>query len=240
MTALFWFLAAALAAAGIGFLAWPLLRAAPPPRLDRRAATLAAHRARLAEIEGGEEGSAEDAATGREARDDIARSLLRDLDPDGRGAADASRGATLPARARPRRGAAIALGVAVPLLAAGLYLLLGEPRGLDPSSVPVPAPSAEAIGEEVRRLLAEAEALGRANRDRLDGEPARLIDRALALAPDHRKALWFGAVAALHENRAEDARTRLDRLRSLGPFDATETRMFEQLMKETNARLPGG
>ena len=240
MTALFWFLAAALAAVGIGFLAWPLLRAAPPPRLDRRDATLAAHRARLAEIEAGEAGSAEDAATGREARDDIARSLLRDLDPGGRGAADASADAALPARARPRRGAAVVFGIAVPLLAGGLYLLLGEPRGLDPSAVPVAAPSAEAIGEEVGRLLAEAEALGRANRDRLDGEPARLIDRALALAPEHRKALWFGAVAALHEDRAEAARTRLERLRSLGPFDATETRMFEQLMKETNARLPGG
>ena len=84
MSALFWVLAAALAAAGIGFLAWPLLRAAPPARLDRRTATLAAHRARLAEIEAGDEGAAEDAATGREARDDVARSLLRDLDPESR------------------------------------------------------------------------------------------------------------------------------------------------------------
>jgi len=240
LTALFWVLAAVLAAAGIGFLAWPLVRAAPPAHLDRRAATLAAHRARLAEIEAGGEGSAEDAATGREARDDVARSLLRDLDPDGRGAADAFTDATVPAHARPRRDAAVAFGVAVPLLAAGLYFLLGEPRGLDPSASWNARLQAEAIGEEVRRLLAEAEALGRANRDRLDGEPARLIDRALALAPDHRKALWFGAVAALHEDRAEDARTRLERLRSLGPLDETEARMFDQLMKETNARLPGG
>ena len=88
---------------------------------------------------------------GAEARDDVARSLLRDLDPDGRGAADASTDATLAARARPRRGAAIVLGITVPLLAGGLYLLLGEPRGLDPSAVPVAAPSAEAIGEEVSR-----------------------------------------------------------------------------------------
>ncbi len=230
MTALFWVLAAGLAAAGIAFLAGPLLRRAPPARPDRRAAALAAHRARLAEIEAGEEAPSGGLPAGRTAHDDAARALLRDLDT-----ADRPAGARLdPDAARPRRGAAVLLGLAFPLLAAGLYILLGEPRGLDPLAVRSAAPPgpAEAVGEEVARLLTEAEALARASGNRLEGEPTRLIERALALAPGHRKALWFAAVAALHEGRAEDARVRLAHLRELGPFGEAEARMFEELMNE--------
>ena len=227
---MFWVLAAGLAAVGIGLLAWPLLKAAPPARLDRRAAALAAHRARLAELEVGENGAAGDPDASRDARDDVARALLRDLDPDNRTAADLPE----PTRSRPRRAAAIVLGIAFPLLAAGLYALLGEPRALaPPTSLP-----AEEVRAAVSRLLAEAEALGRVNGNRLEGEPARLIERALGLDPDHRKALWFAAVAALHEDRATDARDRLERLNVIGPLDETETRMYEQLMREARARLP--
>ena len=229
MTALFWVLAAGLAVAGIGFLAWPLLRGTPPAPLGRRDATLAAHRARLAEIEAEDGDRAGDPAASRETHDDVARSLLRDLAGEDPEAEDPSRRPSL----RPRRGAAVALGIAFPLLAAGIYTLLGEPRGLDPRA----AWTAEEIGGAVGRLLAEAEALARANGDRLQGEPARLVEQALVLAPDHRKALWFAAIAALHEDRAEDARARLDRLRQLGPLEGEEARMFDRLMKEAAARL---
>ena len=231
MTALFWVFAAGLAAAGIGFVAWPLVRAAPPARPDRRDAVLAAHRARVAEIEAGEEGPAGDPATNLDARDDVVRSLLHDLDP----ADPPDSGPPDPAGRRPRRGAAAILGVVFALLAAGLYAMLGEPRALGP-----PLPSrAEATGAEVARLLTEAEALGRANGNRLEGEPARLIEQALVLAPDHRRALWFAAVAALHEDRAPDARDRLVRLKALGPLGETEKEMYERLMDEARARLPG-
>ena len=141
-----------------------------------------------------------------------------------------------PTGARPHRSAAIALGVALPLVASGLYALLGEPRGLDPPAVRDDGQRAAEIGHAVARLLAEAEALARANGDRLEGEPARLIERALVLAPDHRKALWFAAIAALHEDRAEDAHARLDRLRALGPLEGEEARMFDRLMNEATAR----
>ena len=232
MTALFWILAAALAVAGIGFLVRPLVRGAPPERLDRRAATLAAHRARLSEIEGDDRDLRADPAASVEARDDVARSLLRDLASDARAVEEPSG----PSSLRPRRNAAIALGITFPLLAVGLYALLGEPRALAPPAVR----DAEAIGQAVGRLLAEAEAIARENGDRLEGEPARLIERALTLAPDYRKALWFAAIAALHEDRPEDARARLERLRGLGPLEGEEAGMFERLMSETTARLAGG
>ena len=234
MTVLFWTLAAALIAAGVGFLVWPLVRGAPPEAIDRRAATLAAHRARLAEIEGDDGGPrASREASIEEAQADVARSLLRDLAGDGPPADEPGGRVGEPAGGRPRRGAAIALGVALPLLALGIYALLGEPRGLAPPAVR----DAEAIGHAVGGLLAEAETLARENGNRLEGEPARLIEHALALAPDHRKALWFAAIAALHEERPEDARARLDRLRGLGPLEGEEARVFDQLMNEATGRL---
>ena len=234
MTAPFWTLAAALIAAGVGFLVWPLVRGAPPERPDRypdrRSASLAAHRARLAEIETNDR---DRGANIEEARADVARSLLRDLaggappagEPAGRRAAGL----------RPRPGAAITLGVALSLLAIGIYTVLGEPRGLAPPAVR----DAEAIAQVVGRLLAEAETLARENRNRLEGTPARLIERALALAPDHRKALWFAAIAALHEERPEEARAHLDRLRSLAPLDGEEARIYDQLMNEVTNRRRG-
>ena len=230
MTAPFWTLAAALIAAGVGFLVWPLVRGAPRERPDRRSVSLAAHRARLAEIETHDrdrEGAIE------EAQADVARSLLRDLagsaPPAGEPAVRRAAGL------RPRPGAAIALGVALPLLAVGIYTVLGEPRGLAPPAVR----DAEAIAQAVGRLLTEAETLARENRNRLEGTPARLIERALALAPNHRKALWFAATAALHEERPEKARAHLDQIRSLAPLVGEEARIHERLMNEATNRLHG-
>ena len=119
MTVLFWILAAALIAAGVGFLAWPLVRGAPPERLDRRAATLAAHRARLAEIEADDREPWRGPGGGHleEAQADVARSLLRDLGgDDSRGqrigrSGPAGRPATPPARGhRPRDRASTPCG----------------------------------------------------------------------------------------------------------------------------------
>jgi len=226
LTALIWLVFAGLAVAAVGFIVWPLVRSVPSEHMDRRTAALAAHRARLLEIEEGEsDGAPPGSDIGREARADVARAVLRDLDL----AAAPGREHSEEPRLRPRRGAAVVLCVAVPVLAAALYVWLGEPGALYPTASP---------GVQVERLLEEAESIARAGGNRLEGEPARLIERALALAPDHRKALWFAAIAALHEDRAEVARDRLERLRGLGPLDEDETRMFERLMSEAVARLP--
>ena len=241
MTALFWLLAAALAGAGTALLIWPLVRAAPPTRPDRRTATLDVHRERLAALEADAEADSNEEVlpggrvetVGREARSDAARALLRDLEAD-ESTGDDHPG---PARPPPRRVAAGVLGIAFPLLGAGLYVLLGEPRALAPPDGRPAAPAADAIAAEIERLIADAETIARANGNRLDGEPTRLIERALALGPNHRKALWLGAVVALHEDRAPEARDRLERLRTLGPLDEQETRLFDRLMARARTRL---
>ena len=138
----------------------------------------------------------------------------------------------------PRRRAAILLGVSLPALAAAIY------ADREPTAVHLPGGqstprTAAALGAEVGRLLQKAETIARANGNRLDGEPARLVEQALVLAPEHRKALWFSAIAALHEERAEDARRRLVRLGSLGPMDEEEREMYDRLMAEAAARLSG-
>ena len=241
MIALFWLLAAVLAAAGLALLLPPLMRASPPPRPERRAAALAAYRERLEEIESGagSEGNAPGGGRGGAAgdgeRSDAARTLLRDLEPH-----DPPPGGERPSpeRTPPRPIAAVVLGIAFPVLAAGLYTWLGEPRALSPaaSRSASPAPVPAAAGAEAERLVAEAEATARANGNRLEGEPARLLERALALAPEYRKALWLAAVAALHEGRGGDARNRLERLRGLGSLDEREARIFERLMAQAKAR----
>lgn len=245
MTALFWLLAAGLAAAGLALLLPPLVRAAPPPRPERRDAALAAYRERLEEIESeaGSEGEApgggrDEAAGGGEPareRNDAARALLRDLEPD-----DPAGGKRRsPERTRPRPAAAVVLGIAFPALAAGLYTWLGEPRALAPPAGRSAAPTVDTVdaaAAEAERLVAEAEAIARASGNRLEGEPARLLERALALAPRHRKALWLAAIAALHEDRAGDARDRLERVRALGSLDESEARIFERLMAQAKAR----
>ena len=237
MTALFWILAAGLTAAGIAFLVLPLVREAPASRVNRRSEVLAAHRDRLLEIEREESDDAcASAETDRESRVDVARALLRDIEAD-----DSSAGTIPPPPCRrPRHAAAITLGIALAGLAVALYSWLGEPGALQSSNARSSPGYPAAVAAEVERVLREAETIGRANGNRLEGEPARLVERALILAPDHRKALWFAAVAALHEDRAEDARARLERLRELGPLDETEIGMFEQLMAEVRARRADG
>ena len=238
MTALFWLLAAVLAAVGLAFLLPPLMRAAPAPRPERRAAALAAYRERLEEIEseaGSEReapGDGGDGTAGDGERSDAARALLRDLEPhDPTGGRNRS-----PERTAPRPAAAIVLGIAFPVLAAGLYTWLGEPRALTPTAGRSASLAADAADTETERLVAEAETIARANGNRLEGEPARLLERALALTPRHRKALWLAAIAALHEHRTGDARERLERLRALGSLDEQERRIFERLMAQAKAR----
>jgi len=71
LTALIWLVFAGLAVAAVGFIVWPLVRSVPSEHMDRRTAALAAHRARLLEIEEGEsDGAPPGSDIGREARAD--------------------------------------------------------------------------------------------------------------------------------------------------------------------------
>lgn len=87
-----------------------------------------------------------------------------------------------------------------------------------------------------------ADALAMANRS-LQGEPDKLIARALALDPAHPKSLWLAGTAAME--RADYALTikHWQKLRALVPDDSEEAKMLDGGMQEARqlaAHLKGG
>jgi cytochrome c-type biogenesis protein CcmH len=82
------------------------------------------------------------------------------------------------------------------------------------------AESAKAYGEANARaaapnpewLTGEGEALALARDRDLQGTPAQLFERALAIAPDYGKALWYAGLAAAQAGDAGAARERWTRL----------------------------
>jgi cytochrome c-type biogenesis protein CcmH len=81
-----------------------------------------------------------------------------------------------------------------------------------------------------------ADAVGVASGHRLDGEPAQLIERALAAAPDHLKALSLAAVAAYQRGDAAVAQRHWERVVAVGPADHP----LVQAARETMTRLRDG
>jgi len=117
--------ALALVAATLAFLLWPLARA---PRAsaaaDAAAANAAVLRDSLAELERDHAAGTIAAAEYEQAKLELKRRLLEDT-------ADAERA---PPAARRRPLAAVATAIALPVTAAGLYLVLGAPAALDPAA----------------------------------------------------------------------------------------------------------
>jgi cytochrome c-type biogenesis protein CcmH len=67
-------------------------------------------------------------------------------------------------------------------------------------------------GKDVEAIIGLGEALALTDEASLAGRAGQLFDAALAMAPNHPKALWYGGVAAL---RAGDLRLGRDRLQLL-------------------------
>ncbi|HEY5755275.1 MAG TPA: tetratricopeptide repeat protein [Steroidobacter sp.] len=67
-------------------------------------------------------------------------------------------------------------------------------------------------GKDVEAVIGLGEALALTDEASLAGRAGQLFDAALAMAPNHPKALWYGGVAAL---RAGDLRLGRDRLQLL-------------------------
>jgi cytochrome c-type biogenesis protein CcmH len=118
----FWLIGAALAAAALAWLLWPLLRAKPGGPVSRKAVNVSIYRDQLRELES-------DLAAGTLAQADYERSraelearLLEDVrEPE----------AQVQAGPRPAgRRTALALGAALPALALAVYLAVGNPGAL--------------------------------------------------------------------------------------------------------------
>jgi len=214
------------------------------------------------------------------ARAELERRLLEDADP-----VQPSSGVPSP---RSGRGAAIVVGIAIPVCAALLYLHLGTPKGLDapkraaidPSSVTVEqfqqmteklaarlqsspndptgwlmlgraykalqrfpeAVDALAHAERLEPnnpeiLVERAEALGLAHGGQLEGEPTRLLEKALLLAPENQKALTLAGAAAFGRADYDKAIGYWQRLAAQTPPGSELGKALASGIAEAQARL---
>lgn len=147
---LFWLIAAALTAAALAFLLPPLLRTrAPSAPALRAAANASIYREQLEELRA-------DLARGALTREEFDRGMaeIEQRIVAERGEVE---GAAEPAQARPRRptGAAVAIGVLLPLLAGVAYWQLGNPGALQEGAAGSPA-AGQPAGHPVTRAQMEA------------------------------------------------------------------------------------
>ena len=91
-------------------------------------------------------------------------------------------------------------------------------------------------GKNAEALTGEAEALALADESELNGRAGRLIERALAIAPDSGKALFFGAAVAERRGDLALARQRFAKILEMGP-PAEVRPIIEQQISTLDARL---
>jgi cytochrome c-type biogenesis protein CcmH len=181
----FWLLGAALALAALAWVLWPLLRGRPGGPVSRQAANVSIYRDQLRELE-------HDLAAGTLARADYERSraeiearLLEDVrEPDA-------------APVRPaRRGTALALGAAIPVLALAVYLAVGNPGMLSRQV------EHGATVQQLEAMTARLAARLRENPD--DAQGWQLLGRSYAALGRYAEAADAYARAAVRAPRDAD------------------------------------
>jgi len=258
--------AAVLAAIAIAFVLRPLLGRRERGRVSRKEANVAIYKDELRELDA-------DLAAGTLAREDYDRSRMelesRLLDDVPAGDA--------PVAPAPRRASLVALGVAVPVLAAAIYFLTGNPGALDPSRQ---VPDAAHVEDMVARLAAKmrehpedadgwkllgrsytvmgrfpeavdayaraaertprdpqlladfADALAMAHGQRMEGEPAKLAERALEIDPNNLKALALSGTAAYERGDYAKAAETWSRMMPLVPEGSEDAQAIARNVNE--------
>jgi len=269
---LFWLVGAALAAAALFLVVRPLLKSSGAQAVSRRDANLSIHRDQLRELDA-------DLRAGMLAPADYERARreleARALEEAGAAAAQG------PAPVRSRR-AAWAVGAGIPVLAAVVYLVVGNPGALVPQSDPHAITvqqlevmverlatrlrdspddvegwkllgrsysalgrfpeSAEAYARAAAhdprdaQLLADfADVLAMARGQRLEGEPEKLIARALELDPKNLKALALAGTAAYARKDYAAAAAQWEKMLPLVPPDSEDARAIRANVQEARA-----
>jgi cytochrome c-type biogenesis protein CcmH len=262
----FWLIAAALAAVALLFVLRPLLVRKREQPLSRSEANLSIYKDQLRELDAELAAGTLSPDDHRRARLELEARLLEDVP-----AVEVER-----APASGRR-AALAVGLAVPLVAAAVYLATGTPRALDPQEG---GPSAAQVEAMVARLAAKlrenpddadgwkllgrsytvmgryaeavdayakaaqrlprdaqlladfADALAMTRGQRLEGEPARLIARALEIDPKNLKALALAGTVAFERQDYAVAAAMWGRMLPLVPPDSEDARSIAESINE--------
>ncbi|TLY59280.1 MAG: hypothetical protein E6K48_11695 [Gammaproteobacteria bacterium] len=94
-------------------------------------------------------------------------------------------------------------------------------------------------GKNAEALTGEAEVLALTDESELNGRAGGLIERALALAPDSGKALFFGGAVAARRGDLPLARARFVKLLGMDPPPNVRP-LIEQQINAIDAQLAGG
>ncbi|HEV8095839.1 MAG TPA: c-type cytochrome biogenesis protein CcmI [Burkholderiales bacterium] len=274
----FWLLAGVLLAVVVAILLYPLLSRRELAGVSRNAANAALYTEQMRELEADLRSGAIGARDFESATSELKARLLADT-----GEAEA------PRSIRGARGAAIAVGAAIPLLSVGIYLAIGSPQVLGPVPAADPAHqlSTEQIEKMVERLaerlksdpgnvegwqllgrsytafgrfkesseayanaaklrpddaqlLADyADALGMALGRKLEGEPEKLIARALEIDPRNLKALALAGTGAYERKDYKGAAAYWERMLPLVEPDSDDARSIRANVEEARS-LTGG
>ena len=254
--------ALALAAVALAFVLRPLFARRTPAEVSRREANLAIYKDELRSLDS-------DLAEGTLVREEYDRvrleleaRLLEDVSP-----ADAA------AAARPRRTSLVLVAVAVPLIAAAVYLLTGDPQAMNPArqmpdeaqieamvsrlaaklrehpedadgwkllgrsytvlgrfpeAVDAYAKAAERTPRDPQLLADFADALAMAHGQSLQGEPEKLVQRALEIDPNNLKALALAGTAAYERKDYAKAADLWSRMLPLVPEGSDDARTIAE------------
>jgi len=94
-------------------------------------------------------------------------------------------------------------------------------------------------GQNVEAIVGLGEALALTDEASLAGRAGKLFDSALALAPNHPKALWYGGVAALRSGDLRLGRDRLQLLMAQNPPEEIRNVLARQI-QDLDEQLAGG
>ena len=96
------------------------------------------------------------------------------------------------------------------------------------------------VGDEPDLLVREADALAMKNGGQLEGEPERLILKALELKPDHPVALWLAGMAANGRGDIEGALVYWQRAKPLFDKDSKTQAELQGMINQARQRLERG
>jgi cytochrome c-type biogenesis protein CcmH len=154
---LFWILAALLVAGALLIVLPPLLRRSPTQSASAepiKALNIAVYRDQQQELEADRQAGTLTDEQYERARVELERRLLEDVAVD-----------PVPVTAKPAgRASAVVVGLAVPLLAVGLYFAVGTPRALSPVAMPAHA-GKDITPEQIQAMVAKLAARMKENPD---------------------------------------------------------------------------
>jgi cytochrome c-type biogenesis protein CcmH len=94
-------------------------------------------------------------------------------------------------------------------------------------------------GESVEAMIGLGEALAMTDESALTGRAGQLFDAALAKAPNHPKALWYGSIAALQSGDLRLGRDRLQLLLAQNPPEQLRN-VLERQIQDLDQQLSEG